>query len=128
MSDSITQLQQHLIEISFDMAKCLGTINHESEELGAENGKIQQKDFDPKKSEDLAQNIIKKIMQNDILISSLPKSFLTEKEQIEQIEKLLKQNEKIDKELIIQQEKAKNVQNQISNRLKNLSNTIYGIK
>ena len=126
MADAITQLQQHLIEISFDMAKCIGTIFHESGELKAENGQI--KDFDPKKSEELAQNIIKKIMQNDILISSLPKSFSTEEEQLKEIEELLKKNEEIDKELIEAKQKAKDVQNQISKRLLNLSNDIYGIK
>ena len=126
MADAITQLQQHLIEISFDMAKCIGTIFHESGELKAENGQV--KDFDPKKSEELAQNIIKKIMQNDILISSLPKSFSTEEQQLKEIEELLKKNEEIDKELIEAKQKANDVQNQISKRLLNLSNDIYGIK
>ena len=126
MADSITQLQQHLVEISFDMAKCIGTIFHESGELKAENGQV--KDFDLSKSKELAQNIIKKIMQNDVLISSLPKSFSTEQEQLQQIEQLLKKNEEIDKELIETKQKAKDVQSQISNRLLNLSNDIYGIK
>mmetsp|Transcript_75643 Transcript_75643/g.67857 ORF Transcript_75643/g.67857 Transcript_75643/m.67857 type:complete len:127 (+) Transcript_75643:29-409(+) len=126
MADAITQLQQHLVEISFDMAKCIGTIFHESGELKAENGQV--KDFDPSKSQELAQNIIKKIMQNDILISSLPQSFSTEEEQLQQIQELLKKNEEIDKELIEAKEKAKDVQSQISNRLLNLSNNIYGIK
>eukprot|EP01084_Bolivina_argentea_P211608 359936_1 len=126
MSDSITQLQQHLIEISFDMAKCLGTIFHESEELKVDNGKVQN--YDHTKAEELAQNIIKKIMQNDVLISSLPKSFTTEKEQMEQIEVLLEKNKQVDKELEIAKQKAIQVQNQISNRLTNLSNEIYGIQ
>ena len=123
MADAITQLQQHLVFISFDMAKCIGTIFHESGELKAENGQIQ--DFDPSNSKELAQNIIKKIMQNDILISSLPKSFSTEQQQLEQIEQLLKRNAEIDQQLIDAKEKAKDVQTQISNRLLNLSNDIY---
>lgn len=127
MCDSITQLQQHLIELSFDMAKCLGTIFHESEELAVDNnGQIQN--FDYSKSKEAAQNIMKKLMQNDVLISSLPKSFTPEKEQLQQITELLEKNKKIDAEIAIAKQKAAKVQEQISNRLINLSNEIYGIQ
>lgn len=127
MCDSVTQLQQHLIELSFDMAKCLGTIFHESEELAVDsNGQIQN--FDNSKSKESAQNIIKKLMQNDVLISSLPKSFVTEKEQVQQITELLEKNKQVDEEIAIAKQKAVKVQEQISHRLINLSNEIYGIQ
>ena len=113
MCDSVTQLQHHLIELSFDMAKCLGTIFHESEELAVDsNGQIQN--FDNSKSKESAQNIIKKLMQNDVLISSLPKSFVTEHEQMQQINELLEKNKQIDEEIAIAKQKAVKVQEQIS--------------
>ena len=126
MADFVTQLQQHLIEISYDMSKCMGSILHESEELTVSNGKIQN--YDGTKSQELAQNIMRKIMQNEILIGSLPRTFATEQEQEQQIKELLEQNRKIDEELLAAQERADEVQKTISKRLTNLSNTIYGIR
>merc|ERR1719461_893756 len=75
-----------------------------------------------------AQNIMKKLMQNDILISSLPKSFSAEEEQLKQIEDLLEKNKQIDESIAIAKQKAVKVQEQISNRLVQLSNEIYGIQ
>ena len=126
MADAISQHQHHLIEMSFDMAKCLGTIFHESEELTIANGKISG--YDHTKAQELAQNIMKKITQNDILISSLPKSFSTEQEQLAQIQELLDNNKQMDEELAAAQQRALEVQAQVSDRLKDLSNKIYGIR
>ena len=126
MADAISQHQHHLIEMSFDMAKCLGTIFHESEELTIEKGKIQN--YDHTKAQELAQGIIKKITHNDILISSLPKSLRTEQEQLAQIQELLDANKEMDEELAAAEARAREVQAQISDRLKELSNKIYGIE
>ena len=126
MADAISQHQHHLIEMSFDMAKCLGTIFHESEELTIEKGKIQN--YDHTKAQELAQGIIKKITHNDILISSLPKSLCTEQEQLAQIQELLDANKEMDEELAAAEARAREVQAQISDRLKELSNKIYGIE
>ena len=126
MTDAVSQHQHHLIEMSFDMAKCLGTIFHESEELTIEKGKIQN--YDHTKAQELAQGIIKKITHNDILISSLPKSLRTEQEQLAQIQELLDANKEMDEELAAAEARAREVQAQISDRLKELSNKIYGIE
>jgi len=88
----------------------------------------QIQNFDHSKSKEAAQNIMKKLMQNDILISSLPKSFSTEEEQLKQIEDLLEKNKQIDESIAIAKQKAVKVQEQISNRLVQLSNEIYGIQ
>merc|ERR1711971_690416 len=126
MADALSQHQHHLIEMSFEMAKCLGTLFHESEELTIEKGKIQN--FDHTKAQELAQSIIKKITENDVLISSLPKSFSTEQEQLTQIQQLLDENKRMDEELAYAESRAIEVQTQISDRLKELSNKIYGIR
>merc|ERR1719361_2570203 len=104
----------------------MGSILHESEELMAEKGKIQN--YDGTKSQELAQNIMRKIMQNEILICSLPQKFATEQEQNEKIEQLLEQNRQVDAELVEAEQRANDIQKMIGKRLTSLSNTIYGIR
>mmetsp|Transcript_13606 Transcript_13606/g.21386 ORF Transcript_13606/g.21386 Transcript_13606/m.21386 type:complete len:127 (+) Transcript_13606:20-400(+) len=126
MADAITQLQTQLIEISFAMAKCVGGITHDQEELPAQKGQIQN--FDAETIKQSAQEIIQLIIQNDILISSLPKSLPTEQEQLQQIQDLLTKNQQLDKELAVAHKQALEIQEKISERLTTLSNKIYGLE
>ncbi|ETO08659.1 hypothetical protein RFI_28727 [Reticulomyxa filosa] len=110
------------------MAISLRKIQNESGLIPVENQKMIFNDntFNPENAKVISENIVKQILQNEILICSLPHELSTEEEQIKEMEKLIQLNADADLELKQAQEEATAVSQQLSNRLKELTEKIHG--
>ena len=128
MSDAISQIQTHMLDVTLEMIKSLRDI-HQNEHFVAtiaENG--EARNYDHTQSKQRAESIIKKVYHTDMLISSLPQIYENEEEQLKEIQTLIEQNEQMNQKLKLKKIQAQKAQNRLTNRLKYMTNAIHGTK
>lgn len=124
--DNISHIQSLLAEISRDMALFLRKIQNESGRVTLNpDSPSKLEGFDPNFSKELAQLLTVKAIEMELKIQSLPEKLQSKEEQISQIETLIDENAKAQTELDLMKERGKQVQEQLCDRLKSLTDSIY---